>query len=291
MGKLGESVLHAGCAGVTWVMLHPWRLPSVVTPRVLRLPYRAFRLRGDGVDLAAWHVPCEGSRAGIVLCHGHDNCRMQVLPLVRPLHAAGFHVLLFDHRTMGLSGGDYCSYGLREQHDLTAAAEWLRREAGVERVGYYGVSMGGATALLAAATDPRVDAVVTDCAFARLEEMVEQRFFLLPRPLRAPIGRSVRYWAERWCGRVMQDVDPERALSRGQPRPVLVIHGEKDRLTPVAHARRLAVAGGEQAELWLVPGAGHVGSRRRAGRSYVERVVAFFQKHVVCVAKPQTDML
>lgn len=261
-------------------MLRPTRLPSLRTPGTLGLRYRRVRLESEGASLAAWHIPREDSRAGIVLCHGHNNCRAQLFSLIRPLHEAGFHVLMFDFRSHGLSGGKVCTYGHREQHDVAAAVEWLRQEAGVEKVGLYGISMGGSTALLAAAQDPEIQAVVTDCAFARLEDMVQQRFFMLPSAVRGPVGDSVRGWAERWVGPVVPEVDPEAAVRAWKPRPLLVIHGERDMLTPASHGRRLAEAGGAEADLWIVPWAPHAGSRWVAGRAYLQRLVEFFGTHL-----------
>lgn len=284
-------LLHHGCAGIAWVVLHPARIPSLLTPGLQGLPYRRVRLEHAGTRLAAWHIPREGSEAGLVLCHGHNDSRAQFSAMLRPLHDAGFHLLLFDFRSMGVSGGSHCTYGYREQGDVLAAVEWLRQEAGVRRVGLYGLSMGGASALLAAARDPGIEAVVTDCAFARLEEMVERRFLYLPHGLRAPVSQSVRYWAERWGGNRVEDVDPEAAVRGWRPRPLLVIQAGGDLLVPPEHGERLAAAGGEQASLWTVPGAWHVRSRQWAGREYPRRVAGFFQQHLLCVANPLTDVL
>jgi 2,6-dihydroxypseudooxynicotine hydrolase len=41
-------------------------------------------------------------------------------------------------------------------------------------------------------------------------------------------------------------------------RPLLIIHGEKDRLCPVSHARQMVEDAGSQAELVLYPEGGHV---------------------------------
>lgn len=276
-----DRTLHRLCAGPAWLVVHPMRLPSVATPRLYGLPYRAFRLHsGDGTPLAAWHVPCEGSRRAVVLLHGHNDCRMYFLPLLRPLHEAGFHVLLFDFRSMGLSGGSLCSYGYREQEDARAAVEWLRRETDVEQIGLLGVSMGAATAILTAANDPGIQAVVSDCAFARLEEMVEEKFRYIPYRFRSRVGGHIRHWAERWCETDIRDVDPEAAVRSWKPRPLLVIHAEADLLIPPEHGRRLAAAATGDTELWMVPGASHARTFHRAGREYTRRVVEFFQAHL-----------
>ena len=272
--------IHRLSAGLAWLVLHPYRQPSPRTPSLLGLPQRNVRLRGNGVDLAAWHIPHPTSRAGIVLCHGHNGCRDRFTRLLRPLHEAGFHVLLFDQRAHGQSGGSLCTYAHEEQHDVVAAAEWLRAETGIERLGLLGVSMGGAAALLAAET-ARADAVVTDCAFARMEDMVEQNFFYLPQPVREPVSRSVRYWATRWCGDVIGSVHPEAAVRSWEGRPLLVIHGERDLLVPKEHGRRLHRAGGPNAEWWLVPGAHHARCLGKARREYTDRVSRFFSRHLL----------
>jgi pimeloyl-ACP methyl ester carboxylesterase len=277
-GPTWERVLHQACRFPAWVVLNPLRRPPLVTPRAVGLPYQRFRLETGDRSLAAWYVPREGARAGIVLCHGHNDSRSQFLPLLRPLHEAGFHLLLFDHRSMGVSGPGPCTYGYHEQEDLLAAVGWLRRRTGIERLGVMGLSMGGSTALLAAARDPQIHAVVTDSAFARLADMVEQRFHPLPPRLRRPVAESVRYWAERQAGRLIDAVDPEQALRRWTPRPLLVIHGERDPLVPVSHARRLAEAAGEAAELWVLPEGGHIRFRTRTEPGYAERITTFFRK-------------
>lgn len=276
-----DRFIHPLGAAIAWLVLRPMRLPSLRTPGLAGLRYQALRLRGEGPELAAWYIPREGSRAGIVLCHGHNDCRNQFYPLLRPLHEAGFHLILFDFRSMGLSGGDVCTYGLGEKEDVHRAIHFLREEAEVENVGLFGISMGGATALLAAAEDPTIQAVTTDCAFARLDDMVEQFFHYLPTTLRAAVARSVRTWCIRWKGDVLGQVDPEAAVRQWQTRPLLVVHAQEDRLTPVAHAHRLAAAAGEGAELWVVPDAPHVGCRRKAGREYFRRVTHFFQRHLL----------
>ena len=57
--------------------------------------------------------------------------------------------------------------------------------------------------------------------------------------------------------------------------PLLVIHGERDRLCPPAHGRALHALAGGPAELYLVPGAGHNNVHRVGGGSYLRRVGSF----------------
>ena len=52
-------------------------------------------------------------------------------------------------------------------------------------------------------------------------------------------------------------VSPLKWIDKISPRPLLLIHGKKDDLVPVEHARRLYEKAGEPKELVIIPGAGH----------------------------------
>jgi len=63
---------------------------------------------------------------------------------------------------------------------------------------------------------------------------------------------------------LVPDVWRSEDALRGCTLPVLVVHGERDRLFPVAMGERLARAAGEQGELIVVPGMGHADLHAKA---------------------------
>ena len=83
---------------------------------------------------------------------------------------------------------------------------------------------------------------------------------------------------ERLSGGNVAAVRAVDAVARFAPRPLLLIHGERDDYLPPDNAQRLFQAAGEPKELWLAPGSGHAMARLDHGREYVERVHAFFQR-------------
>jgi fermentation-respiration switch protein FrsA (DUF1100 family) len=52
-------------------------------------------------------------------------------------------------------------------------------------------------------------------------------------------------------------VSPLRWIDKISPRPLLLIHGNKDDLVPVEHARKLFEKALEPKKLLIIPGAGH----------------------------------
>src|SRR5262249_16107129 len=155
----------------------------------------------DGVRLAAWFVPSPGAHAGVVVCHGYRASRRTTAWILPILHRAGFTVLSLDFGGMGDSGERACGFGRAEKEEVGTAVRLVKGRAGLGngRVGVWGHSMGGAAAVLAAAVDPAIGAVVVDSGFARLDQMVRQRFRLLGR-IGGPLASCTRWWAERLCG-------------------------------------------------------------------------------------------
>ena len=89
-------------------------------------------------------------------------------------HQLGSTTLLFDYREHGISDGAErgMSMGYREAQDISAAVRYLKETVGLGRVAVVGVSLGAAAAILAAAQDPAVDAVVAESSFTSMEDFL-----------------------------------------------------------------------------------------------------------------------
>ena len=84
----------------------------------------------------------------------------------RDLVDRNFSVLLFDLRARGESGGVRSTEGDREQWDLLGAIDYVvSRGIPVENIGLLGFSLGAGVAILVAAQEPRIPAVVSDSGF------------------------------------------------------------------------------------------------------------------------------
>ncbi len=278
-GISGAGYLLLG-AGLAWAFLHPSRTRGQGTPRDLGLDYEPIQMTApDGVMLSGWYVPCRGARAGVVVCHGYRGCRQFIAWPLPFLHQAGLAVVSFDFPGMGESGAGTCSFGHTEKEDIKVAVRFLQEKAGIAsgHVGVLGHSMGGAAAILAAAEEPAIGAVVADSAFARLDQMVGERFRRLGRAAE-PLAGCTRWWAERLCGFAAGDVSPAAVVAKIAPRPLLIIHGEADTYTPASQARALYAAAAEPKQLWIVPQATHVNCHQVAKEEYERRVTTFFRR-------------
>jgi fermentation-respiration switch protein FrsA (DUF1100 family) len=61
---------------------------------------------------------------------------------------------------------------------------------------------------------------------------------------------------EEWL-KGFSEVSPIRWVDKITPRPLLLLHGDKDDIVPLENAHRLYQQAGEPKELIVLPGAGH----------------------------------
>ncbi|MCX6024626.1 MAG: alpha/beta fold hydrolase [Chloroflexi bacterium] len=277
---LPATALLGAVAGARWAagrlrrrLLIPHK-PAERTPADVGLPWEDLTMtRPDGVTIAAWHVPGATGRTLLVL-HGMGGERSSMLDIAARLHHHGYGVCLPDMRGHGASGEAVCTFGLRESADMSALLDLLtaRGDVDPEALGVYGVSMGGAVALLTAARDPRLKVVVADSAYARLTDILQRRRHTGLYGLLTPIRRRL---IQRASGFRMGEVDVPLAVTVMPVRPVLLIHGELDPIVPVGQIELLWEALSHPKDRWVVEGVGHVEAFLPDPAEYERRVIGW----------------
>ena len=264
-------------------LVHPdrtWRLDElpVETPALEPLAFPAT----DGVRLAGWFLPHPRPVGTVLLLHGFGTNHFGLAHLAYDLLEHGLQCLLFDFRGHGASEGEVTTLGLRERRDVIGALQYLRSRSDVDpdRIGMYGVSMGGATALLTLEDGMGVRALVTDSAFATLRGAIDHGFRriagLPPSIFRTPtVWFSSRFVGEK-LDHVLGRVRPIDRIKHTAPCPLLIIHGTEDDVVYVQDAYQLYVAADGPKELWIIPDAGHGRAYEMLKDVYVERVASFF---------------
>ena len=218
-----------------WLAVRPPRIAIPLSPADFGLKVEPVTITADdGVKLAAWLLPRAGAPA-IVLLHGYPAEKADLLPIAAGL-APRFTVLLLDQRYFGQSGGGATTLGLRERADLRRAIDFLAAR-GFHEVGVFGLSLGGAVALLAAAEDPRIRAVAAYAPFADLRSLGYQLYGWLWL-LKYPFVGLLRGWSLLFFGHDLTALSPERAAAAISV-PVLLVASRQDDQIPFEHAERL----------------------------------------------------
>ena len=285
--------------GATQLVYAP-QLPITKTPAAYGLSFQdvSFPSRSDHVQLQGWYIPGvlpDGqltTARTIIMVHGTRRNRADaaagLLDLSVALAKHGFAILAFDMRGMGESPPAPISFGYFEQRDVLGAVDFLRGGrlpypllGRTRAIGGWGVSMGASTLLLAAAEEPAIQAVVSDCAYADILPELQK---LIPTQGGIPgmFTPGILAMANVLYGINFYDVRPVDVVARLAPRPLLLIHGSADTYVPPINQDELFAAASAppnaHVEYWRVPGAAHAQSFHKEGAVYVNEVVAFFDR-------------
>lgn len=278
-GPLAQSLLLIWLAvavlalpGCGRLFFYPER-ELIRTPADIGLAYENVVFTGaDGVPLNGWFLPSRGpATATILFLHGNAENISSHIAAVYWLPAEGFNVFLFDYGGFGSSGG---KVGVESAvRDADAALAYLRQRPDVDRTRLvlYGQSIGGALALYTAAQHPGVfRAVISESAFSSYPDI-----------LREKLSDLWFTWPFQWMACAMTDrYDPVAAVRQLDRAPLLIVHGDRDRIIPVAHALRLYAAAAGDKTLWVIPGGDHIDAFVPPRPENRRRLVEFIRRAV-----------
>jgi len=261
--------------GTTRRFQFPDRENGGLTPATFQLASEDVAFRSaDGVDLRGWWVPAPSAKGTVVLVHGLNRSRIEMVRRAPFVHSAGWNALLFDLRHHGASGGETTTFGAKEKEDVEAAVR-LARERAPGPVVLWGVSLGGASVVFAAGDDPTVAGVICDSSYRSLEDTVRHHLQLF-RGFRWwlrlvpswPVADLTVFWMGRRGGFDPAAVDVRAAAQRLGGRPALFVANSEDRRMPKEIAFDLQAAVGPGAEVLIVPGKSHGGAWRDGTAAY-----------------------
>jgi dipeptidyl aminopeptidase/acylaminoacyl peptidase len=257
----------------------------------------------DGLKLAATLYLPEDHVAGqprptAVLCHGLRADRKVFLPaFAEEFVRAGYVALIPDYRGFGDSEGPRHRLISRErEEDIINAVTFLSLQPEVDRnrIGLFGISYGGATAIGAAARDPRARCVVSVVTFGDGDRWTRNsrrlwEYFQLRETVARDRERRVTTGASEYVdfSEILLATPAEEALYKGQdlkalritlpletaddimsyrpervvheiaPRPLLLVAGEQDYLVGWEESCRLYELARDPKELLILPGMSH----------------------------------
>ena len=235
----------------------------------------------DGVKISGWLLQAREGRATIIYSHGLFRSRRELLARALDLWHLGYGALLYDARNHGTSGKARVSLGYNERLDAEAAVRFVREEAGANKIVLFGISMGAATALLAAAETTEVAAVIADSSFLSFKDTTDHHLRMFLRVPPFPIANEVRFfmeWRADFDGEKLDALDAVKCIG---DRPVFFIAGANDRRMPPDIARRLHEASSSpKRDLLIVDGPGseiHGHAYQTDPKLYISHISRFLE--------------
>ncbi len=233
----------------------PWREQDWA--RISGLPLEDIWFQAnDGTPLFGWFIHA-GPRTPVLLwCHGNAGNITHRLGNLAQLFRLGLSVFLFDYRGFGQSQGTPSETGLY-QDGLAAYAHLVTaRKVSPTRLVVFGRSLGSTVAGHLAAQHEAAG-LILESSFPSIEHMARTHYFGLPA---------------HWLIRAKFDL----AMSvRRVKIPVLVIHGDRDRVVPIRLGREVYENASAPKDFYPIPGAGHNDVTTVGGRAYFQRIMKF----------------
>lgn len=194
-----------------------------------------------------------------ILFHGYRSCAFRDCSGGHALsRKMGFNALVVDQRAHGRSDGTTISFGIKEHRDCQCWIEYANERFGEETpIILSGLSMGAATVLMATGLQlpDNVTCVLADSPYstpgAIIEKVCEDLHYpvLLCRPF-------IHLGAWLYGHFKLNSCTAKDAVSRAKV-PILLIHGEDDRLVPCSMSSEIAAWSASPVTVHTFPDAGH----------------------------------
>lgn len=172
----------------------------------------------------------------------------------------GHNLLLIDQRAHGKSEGRTISFGIQERQDLLRWVDYAVDRFGPEvKILLYGVSMGGATVLMASELNlpENVRGIIADCPFANALDIILDVGEKTGNPFPGWLIRPAAILgAKIFGGFDLTETDAYQAVKHTKV-PILIIHGEDDRYVPCEMSEGVALANPDMVTRYTFPTAAH----------------------------------
>ena len=233
-------------------------------------------LSHDGLRLHGTLYRTPEAKAVLVACHGYRSTGRHDFNSALPFYSElGFHILLIDQRSCGLSEGKYTAMGILERFDICDWCAFAGRLFPHLPVVAAGISMGASSVLMAADTLPDcVKAIIADCPYiSAWDELtyVVHHFVHIPA---APILFGIDLWCRLLAGFSLRQFTVLDALKANR-HPIFLVHGAADQLVPYANSRKIHEFCNNSIVLLSSPHAGHGMSFLVSNQAYREALETF----------------
>lgn len=235
----------------------------------------------DGLCLRGLLLKGQPGDPWVILCHGYTGRAEDMADFARRFHDRGYQVLMPDARGHGKSEGDYIGMGWPDRRDIVRWAQYLVWKEQAGQVVLLGVSMGGATVMMASGEElpAQVCAIVEDCGFTSAWDEFHYQLKMLFHLPAFPLLHVTELYTRVKAGFSLLQASALKQVTKCRV-PMLFIHGKKDTFVPFGMLQPLYEAANCPKECFVVENAGHGESKMAEPVVYWDRIFGFLGQYV-----------
>jgi uncharacterized protein len=215
-----------------------------------------------------------------ILVHGYRGDGLELSRVAQKFYQLHFNILEIDLRGHGKSSGNYIGMGYDDSKDLLLWIKYLNKSYPHSKIILFGISMGAATVMMAAGSNPKnVQLVIEDAGYESIwEEFKYQIHGLFHLPI-FPFLYLTSFITKLKAHYSFKDGDVINMVRKAKM-PMLFIHGTDDTFINVNNAYHLYDAKQGIKEILIIPHARHVESEQVANKKYWDTINKFIKNYL-----------
>jgi len=196
----------------------------------------------NGANLHGWFLQAAKARGVVLVSHGNGGNLSNRMPLIAMFLRHGWSVFIYDYQGYGRSTGAPSIQNMRD--DSLAALDWLQSNKHYQDqdIVLFGESLG--TGIACQLSEKRhVAGIILQSPYTSLRDLAKLKLFWL------------RFYPNALFSNQDQ-LSNSDVLSKPHA-PVLLVHGERDKVIPITYSNQLCALALPRTSLTRLPEAGH----------------------------------
>ncbi len=274
-------ILFFTCQNCSNIVFQPSK-ETFYDPKTMGFEYEDIYFKSlDGTMLHGWFFPAGSDidiKGTVVYFHGNAENISTHFASLAWITRYGYNLFIFDYRGYGQSKGSPSQAGVND--DALAALNYAIKNLHQKmkdknenvKLIVYGQSIGG-NILVRAMDDlenkTEIDAIVLESSFSSYREISKEKLSLT----------CITWPFQPLVYVIMSDkYSSQNSIKRLPSVPLLVIHGDNDKIVPIHHGKKIYDLANEPKEFWRIKGGRHINAMHINGGIYREKLVDFLNK-------------
>ena len=247
--------------------------------KMVSLPYEdLYTTSRDGLKLHAYFYKNDRSNHYVLFFNGYRGTpRRDFSGGALEAIALGKNAILVDQRAHGQSEGHSITFGRKEQYDVLSWINFVQEKWGKSvKITIVGISMGGATVLMASDKIDSSIKVIADCPYSREKDVIKYSMKKLgfPPAIFWPLG----YLSALIFSHASLKDDARECVSKSKSK-ILILHGTGDTIVPIEMSERVLEGNEDHVQYEKFEGAEHALSYLREPERYRKIIKNFIEEN------------